>query len=183
MLPLGYLEGEARASGIPDDLITPLSSLIRKIMDKQAIDERLNYQWLTENLQGRVAVYSIIPSTDLTLTTSMQEITGGEIEFTLITPSRVTAVGDYLFWGSVAGWGRATGGLVVDGASFDDDTTASLDEVTEAAGAVQGSEVSRHYTVDLAAGDHTIALEARKNINAGTVTQMAFGSTLTIFVT
>lgn len=42
----------ARESGIPDELVPSVSKLLRKILDKQAIDERLNYQWIVDNMGG-----------------------------------------------------------------------------------------------------------------------------------
>lgn len=50
MFPQGVFEAEARASGIPDELAPAVAKFMRRIMDKQAVDERLNYQWIAENM-------------------------------------------------------------------------------------------------------------------------------------
>lgn len=50
MIAARQLELLARESGIPNELVPSVSKLFRRVLDKQAIDERLNYQWIADYL-------------------------------------------------------------------------------------------------------------------------------------
>lgn len=49
-----YLESMARKERIPEEIVKPLSRLLRKILDKQAIDERTNYLWLAAAIDNEI---------------------------------------------------------------------------------------------------------------------------------
>lgn len=63
--PAGWFEAEARASGVPADMAKGLGQWMARIMNQQAVDERLNYQWINDNIggggggKGRAATYVV----------------------------------------------------------------------------------------------------------------------------
>lgn len=64
MMPQAVIQGMLQQDGIEPELAGQLASTLRRILDKQAIDERLNYQWLDDHLGG---------STPFERLTSMQQ--------------------------------------------------------------------------------------------------------------
>jgi hypothetical protein len=48
MIAARQIEMLARESGIPDELVPSVSKLFRRVLDKQAMDERLNYQHIND---------------------------------------------------------------------------------------------------------------------------------------
>jgi len=46
MMTTAQLESLCRDSNVPDDLVTPLTNVLRKILNQQTVDERLNYRFI-----------------------------------------------------------------------------------------------------------------------------------------
>lgn len=52
MRPAGYFESEALAAGFDPTMARSMGAFVARVMDQQAIDERLNYQWIADNMGG-----------------------------------------------------------------------------------------------------------------------------------
>lgn len=59
MRPAGYFEAEALAAGFDPTMARAMGQFVARVMDQQAIDERLNYQWITDNLGGSGGTRSV----------------------------------------------------------------------------------------------------------------------------
>lgn len=52
MYPSATFQALAESSGVPMDLARGLGLWMQRVMDQQAVDERLNYQWINDNISG-----------------------------------------------------------------------------------------------------------------------------------
>lgn len=131
-----------------------------------------------------VAVYRDTASTDLALTTSYADIPGCSVTFDVAAAATLVITGIFAFYDLAvdAGWQQANGIVLVDGAAPEANVTAYLKEVTAYGGLDQGSTVPVITHASVAAGTHTVKLQAKKSNAAGTVSTSSPDTTLSILV-
>lgn len=117
---------------------------------------------------------SVAATSALTLTTSNQDVPSASVSITLADAATRLVVAVFDFDVSVSGVGVCVGDVFVDGAALPSEALFAA----ATTGRLTASVVN---IVSLAAGTHTIKMQARKTVASGTATVSASHTRLVVF--